>query len=1115
MTQATEAAERETVRRVHDGLFHIRKGLTPFVEARMAKVHGARWLHYASRAAGSRPDDPLDAYGLLKTMIDSWREVFDDAFGRNDKHRARNFVSVALEARNAVSHLTLALADDEALNYLNAMHHLLRLTKAAEGEVAEVRKLYEEQRRAGVTPDPEPKPAAAPPATKLDVMADSKPGKALQPWIEVALPHPDVIANRFKESEFAADLFAVDAGLASEGYATPLAFFGITFLTEGLKRVLSSALQRLCGTGGDPVIGLQTAFGGGKTHTMLAIYHLAKHLRDGGDPRSLAGVAPLMEGLGGIALPNPKIAVFVGSSKGTDVSLTLKDGPPVHTLWGYIAWRLAGEAGLKLLTQAEAARTNPGSELLVELFRLSGPSVILLDEVVAFARQLPDDRFESLLSFVQSLTEAAKMVPGILVVGSLPESAAEAGGEKGVQALRRLQAVFGRVHSSWLPANGDETYEIIRRRLFQPLDADGERARDETVKAFHDLYRKNPAELPPEAKEARYLELLRLSYPIHPELFDRLSKDWASLANFQRTRGVLRFMANVICVLWGARSQDPLIMPARVPVAHERVRASVLYPLDPAFAAVLDREVDGDGALPARIEANTTRRISQTRAASRAARAVFLCTAPTAGKPNAGITGQGLRLACAEPGDQLAIFGEALREISERAAYLYEEAGRYWYSTQPTLNREADNRAKALLDLPHEIDAEIVRMLADEAKTKDKFDRVFAAPDDPVGIDEAQALSLVILGPALAHSGKGVAKTPATDAVIDTLTRCRSSQRRRRNTLLFIAPDEANLSTAREVVAKAMAWASIVKDDRLQQQMTKAQATDAGDKAKQHGDGARRALRAAWSHIFNPVRSETPGKPFDLEHHLISSRDRAAIPVVVYEKARGDGLALEKLGADRFWHALKPIWPDDRPHLRVAEIVEWFTTYVYLPKLRDRVVLEGAIRDAVGKLDPQFGYADGFDEATGQYRKLIWAKNPPEQLAPDAVLVRAAEALAQLPTGSNVAPTPVSDPGSLPLTRPSDGRIIGPAPSPTPAGPVKPKRFYGSVELDPVRPVKALEAILNAVVLELQRTPGAKVKLTLEIESEAPDGFDDSDVGVIRDNTRQLKFKAESTGFGE
>jgi hypothetical protein len=516
------------------------------------------------------------------------------------------------------------------------------------------------------------------------------------------------------------------------------------------------------------------------------------------------------------------------------------------------------------------------------------------------------------------------------------------------------------------------------------------------------------------------------------------------------------------------------------------------------------------------MEANSSRRVSQARAATRAARAVFMCTAPTVGQPNAGLTGQGLRLACAEPGDQLAIFGEALRELTERAIYLYEEAGRYWFSTQPTLNRLADDRAKALLDRPHEVDAEIVRMLTEDAGTKDKFHRVFAAPDDPVAIDEAQALSLVIVGPAAPHTGKGVTKSAATDAVNETLTRCRASQRGFRNTLLFVAPDEANLANAREVIAKSVAWKSILDDKRLQQQMTQAQVTDAEEKAKTHLEGARRAVRATWSHIFYPVKSETPGKPFDLEHVLISARERAAVPVVVYEKARADGIVLEKLGTERLWLALEPIWAADRPHLPLSEVTGWFATYVYLPKLRDRVVLESAIRDSVAKLDPQFGYANGYDDVTSRYRDLMWAKTLPEFLPPSAMLVRAAEALAQLATSMPGAIAPQVPTGP---STPADPRLpLGPTEpgASTPkAAPRKPRRFYGSVEIDMVRPVKAFDAILNAVVMELQRTPGAKVKLTLEIEGEAADGFDEAEIGVVRDNARQLKFKAESTDFGE
>src|SRR6202012_6002824 len=203
--------------------------------------------------------------------------------------------------------------------------------------------------------------------------------------------------------------------------------------------------------------------------------------------------------------------------------------------------------------------------------------------------------------------------------------------------------------------------------------------------------------------------------------------------------------------------------------------------------------------------------------------------------------------------------------------------------------------------------------LSDDAKIKGGFFRVFAAPDDPTSIDEAEAASLVILGPLSPHSGRGALKSPATDGASDALMRCRASQRRLRNTLLFVAPDEAQLGNAREVMRKAMAWQSIVKDGRLQQQLTQGQATDASDKAKSNRESAQKAVRGAWSHILYPVTSDAAGKPFEVEHSLISARDRAAVPSMIYDKAKADGIVLEKLGTERLWLALEPIWPEDRP----------------------------------------------------------------------------------------------------------------------------------------------------------------------------------------------------------
>jgi len=328
------------------------------------------------------------------------------------------------------------------------------------------------------------------------------------------------------------------------------------------------------------------------------------------------------------------------------------------------------------------------------------------------------------------------------------------------------------------------------------------------------------------------------------------------------------------------------------------------------------------------------------------------------------------------------------------------------------------------------------------------------------------------------------------------------------STLMADCFDWPQKPTARESMRRSLAWASIADDRRLQEQLTQSQAADARDKAKTGREGAAQAVRLAWSHVLFPVKTENTaaGSAFDLEHLSISSKDRTAIPAAVYDKAKGDGIVREKLGPEALWLHLKPLWPEDRPHLAISEVADWFSAYVYLPKLRDRVVLETAIRDAVAKLDPAFGYADGFDEATTSYTGLVVAKSPPIIFAPSAVIVRTNIAFEH--TNKTVIPIGISTTGER-----DNGGGTGPSTIEEPAASQQPRRFYGSVEIDMVRPVKAFDAILNAVVMELQRNPSAKVKITLEIEAETPSGFSEADVGVVRDNARQLKFKAELTGF--
>jgi hypothetical protein len=256
---------------------------------------------------------------------------------------------------------------------------------------------------------------------------------------------------------------------------------------------------------------------------------------------------------------------------------------------------------------------------------------------------------------------------------------------------------------------------------------------------------------------------------------------------------------------------------------------------------------------------------------------------------------------------------------------------------------------------------------------------VFAAPDDVTQIDEVSALSVVVLGPSTPHSGR-----VATPSAATALTRCRASQRRCRNTLIFVAADEGLLATAREAMRRAMAWADIAGDERLQKQLTQSQAAAAKDSARTSNEGAMRAVRNAWNHILFPVKTDATeaGKAFELEHLALSAKDKGAIPAGVYDKARADGVVLEKLGPDTLWLKLRPLWAEDRPHIAISEIADWFASYVYLPKVRDRVVLETSVRDAIGKFDAAFGYAERFDPVKGVYEGVIYAKTAPVFLSP-------------------------------------------------------------------------------------------------------------------------------------
>src|SRR5712692_5282512 len=534
--------------RIGKALELLNEGLLPFFERELHAALGDSW----QQQLRSSPDDKLfgtsrqekiihwDTHRILSVMWSEWNSVFGKKLG----HAERTLVSELREVRNRWAHQKAFNADD-AYRALDSVHRLLVAISAPEAAEVDKQKQellrvrFEEQARR------ETKKAAVAPI-------EGQPVAGLRPWREIVMPHPDVASGRYQQAEFAADLGQVHRGEGSDEYRNPKSFFQRTFLTEGLKHLLVGALKRLSNIGGDPVVELQTNFGGGKTHSMLALYHLFANV-----PASQLPGMEAVTKIAGVSQP-PKVrrAVLVGNRISPADLHKKPDGTVVRTLWGELAWQLGGKEGYEMVRTADEKGVSPGHPLRL-LFKKFSPCLILIDEWVAYARQLynksdlPAGDFDAHFTFAQTLSESAKLAGNTLLVVSIPASQNEIGGEGGLAALERLKNVIERVETSWRPASAEEGFEIVRRRLFQPItDPELFTARDTVVRAFADEYRKSPQEFPSEASKGDYERRMRAAYPIHPELFDRLYNDWSSLDKFQRTRGVLRLMSAVIHALW-------------------------------------------------------------------------------------------------------------------------------------------------------------------------------------------------------------------------------------------------------------------------------------------------------------------------------------------------------------------------------------------------------------------------------------------------------------------------------------------------------------------------------------------------------------------------------------
>jgi predicted AAA+ superfamily ATPase len=1100
--------------RVGKAMELLRAGLGPFVERELANVHkdqaGAQAARFMGedRLLANKPIPQWDAAALLKLMWEAWNDVFRRTLGPAE----RALVSELRDIRNKWAHQQ-SFSSDDAYRALDSVERLLTAVSAPESQEAEKLKMellrvrFDEQVRTE-------KRRSAGTAIESQVSGNVK------PWREVITPHKDVASGRYQQAEFAADLWQVHLGEGTEEYKNPGELFRRTYLTDSLRRLLVGAVQRLSGHGGDPVVQLQTNFGGGKTHSMLALYHLFS----GVAPAELVGIDGVLQETGIAKLPKARRVVLVGNKVSPGNPVTKPDGTVVRTLWGELAWQLGGKRAFERVRADDENATSPG-DALRELFNEYGPCLILIDEWVAYARQLhdttdlPAGSFETQFTFAQALTESAKAAKGCLLVVSLPASDTagsphtqaddtEVGGQRGREALDRLRNVVGRVESSWRPASAEEGFEIVRRRLFEPLvDQVQFVARDTVAREFYDLYRTQHQEFPIECRDPDYEKRLKAAYPIHPEVFDRLYSDWSTLVKFQRTRGVLRLMAAVIHSLWEKGDRNPLILPSNISIDDPRVQFELTRYLSDNWVPVIEKDVDGPSSLPLRIDGEVPN-LGKFAACRRVARTIYLGSAPTPTAANRGIEDRRVKLGCVMPGESPAVFGDALRRLAGAATYLYQDGPRYWYSTQPTVTKLAEDRAEQLKRDPDKVVAELDRRLRVDLRKTGDFSRIHALPRSGQDVPDDTDARLVVLGVEYPHSKEP--SSPAETFARAILESRGNAPRLYRNTLVFLAVDKTRLQDLDEALRRYIAWESIVaeKDSldlsphRVKQAETQQAAADGAVSAR---------LPEAYQWLLVPTQS-TPQSSVEWQAIRLTGQDTLAVRAS--KKLKNEESLVTSLAASRLRLEMNrvPLWRGN--HVAVAQLVEDFARYLYLQRLKDSAVLLEAVKSGIGLLtweQDSFAFADSYDETAGRYRGLQFGR----QIAVadgDArgVLVKVEAVRAQLEAERAV--TPPTPGHTTSRGNGATGTGVGPTsgvtttdPQPQIA-PQQPRRFHGTVALDPTRVGRDASRIADEVITHLAGIVGANVKVTLEIEAEVNGGVPEHVVRTVTENSRTLKF---------
>ena len=689
---------------------------------------------------------------------------------------------------------------------------------------------------------------------------------------ETCHPRKDVLEGAVTEADFAADLAQVIIGTGSPVYLDPARFFADTYPTRGLKNLLANVCRRLTGAGGEvaSIFRLDTAYGGGKTHGLIALCHAARGIR---------GVPGIKEFVDFSLLPqnHVRIAAFDGENADPANGRRMEEGLLAYTPWGEIAYALAGEDGYARVRNSDESRIAPGAETLRELFG-GEPTLILLDELSVYLRKVRnlEDSRDQLTAFLTSLFKAVESAPNAVLVYTLAigkdgraSDAYNAENQFIADHMAEAESVSARKATLLNPTEEDETVQVLRRRLFESID---EAAIPAVTDAYRAIWGANRESLADDAGRTRTIEAFQSSYPLHPEVLKTLTGKTATLGNFQRVRGMLRLLARTISHLWEERPLDAAAIHLHhIDPGYEPIRQEIVTRLgQSAYLPAITNDVAsgsaGNMALAQEIDAGHHGGMPPY--AVYVARTIFMHTLAF-NDPLKGISPEQLRYSIVGPATDISFIEEARKKFIADSAYLDDRPG------APMRFLAEANLRQIIRREEHHVDAGAAR-----AELNDRIREIFAGktfeavsfPGGPFDVPDEVGdgrPKLIVLAYDSVTIGSSVENVPELIGRIYTRKGSEGSALRAlRNNMVFVAADDARKEEMRRKTYYRLALRKLKKPERLIDLAEHQQAKVREMESRSEHELAL-AIQQCYRHIFYPSRNRVGTSDVDLAHSAI------------------------------------------------------------------------------------------------------------------------------------------------------------------------------------------------------------------------------------------------------